>query len=179
MPHERATWNIDPVHSSVDFELQHLAVSTWRSRFGKVGGTLSFAEDGRGTGEVDVQIAPQSVVAEPVLHQKLQDGEFFDSANHPVIHFRAQGVEVGQAKSFKAKGELTIRGVTRPVVLEVEQLGFANNPFSKQRTVAFRARTMLSRSEFGLKWNAVLDSGAAYLGEQVQVSMVIEAALAA
>jgi polyisoprenoid-binding protein YceI len=169
-------WRIDPVHSSVEFAIEHLAISTFRARFKEVRGELQFEEATPLESSVSVTIPVKSIdaVGDRLL-ARLFDGEFFDAENHPDLVFRSTGVEAAGERKYRVKGELTIKRTTRPVVLEVDYVGQATSPFGGQRVASFRAKTELDRGDYDLKWNAKLDTGANYLGERVKIELFLEA----
>lgn len=169
------TWAIDPVHSAAEFDLMHMQVSTFRSGFRIVQGTLVFDEANPANSKVQAKIDARSInVDDKPLLDRLMDQEFFFVTQHPYITFESTSVEKVDATHYRAKGNLGIRGVERPVTLEIEALGGANHPFARLPMKAFRATTSINRGDFGMKWNAVLDTGAAYLGEKVNITLQIE-----
>lgn len=165
------TWQIDPAHTSVDFAVKHLMISTVRGRFGSVSGTLT------GLGKspaLSVSIDAASIdtrVAQRDEH--LRSADFFDVANHPTITFTSRRVEGQPTRSFKLIGDLTIRGVTREVALDVEYQGGGKDPWGNQR-MGFSASGKLDRKEFGLTWNQVLEAGGLTVGDEVKFTIDVE-----
>jgi polyisoprenoid-binding protein YceI len=107
------------------------------------------------------------------LMSRLMDADLLGGRDHPTITFRSTGVEALDAAHWKVTGDLTIHGVTRPVVLDTRYCGQAPHPFSKKIAAAFRAESTIDRRDFGVIWNAAMDTGTAYLGERVQISLAI------
>lgn len=169
------TWVVDPVHSAVEFEVAHMHVSTFKGRFGQMEGTLVLDEQNPSASSLQASAEAKSVeVKDPGLYDRLLSDDFFSAEKNPKLLYRSTKVEKRDATHWHVEGELTLRGVTRPVPLEVEALGGGNHPFARVPMKAFRARGELNRADFGMKWNAALDTGAAYLGEKVRLSLQIE-----
>ena len=170
------TWTIDPVHSSVEFSLEYMGVSTYRTGFRALEGTMTLDPRRPAESSVQVSIPVASVdVTNERLMGRLMDPDLLGGKDHPTITFASTTVEPVEATRWTVSGDLTIHGVTRPVTLETRFLGEAKHPFSGKMAVFFRAETAINRSDFGVTWNAALDTGGAYLGERVRVSLVIMA----
>jgi polyisoprenoid-binding protein YceI len=171
------TWTIDPVHSSVEFSLDYMGISTYRSGFRKLEGALRFdpARPAQSSVTASIQVASIDVTNERLMG-RLMDPDLLGGKDHPTITFRSTRVESEDATHWRVSGDLTIHGVTRPVVLDTRALGQARSPFSGKMSGAFRAETTIDRRDFGVTWNAALDTGGAYLGERVHVSFLILAA---
>ena len=171
-----STWTIDPVHTSVEFGVKHLNVSTFKGRFKTVGGTIQLNEANPSSSSVTAEIDANSIdiVAERLFGHVVSK-DFLDTEQYPKLSFKSTHVEKVDDKHWKVSGDLTIRDATRPVVLNTEFLGQETHPFSKKSVAAFLATTTINRGDFGLTWNAVMDSGAAYVGEQVTITLHIEA----
>lgn len=170
-----STWKIDPVHSSVELAVSHMHVSTFRSRFSGVVGTLRLDEENPAQTSLEASVEVKSLeVRDKPLYDRLMGDSFLWADKHPQLLFRSTKVERRDATHWQVDGELTIRGVTRPQALEVEALGGGTNPFGGKKMKAFRARGALQRGEFGITWNAPLDIGAPYLGETVTLELQVE-----
>jgi polyisoprenoid-binding protein YceI len=171
------TWTIDPVHSSVEFSLDYMGFSTYRTGFRALEGSLEFDPARPAASSVNASIRVPSVdVTNERLMSRLMDADLLGGNDHPTISFRSTRVEPTDAARWKVTGDLTIHGVTKPVVLDTHFLGHGVHPFSKKVSAAFRAETAVDRSQFGVTWNAALDTGGPYLGERVNISIVILAA---
>src|SRR5262249_61266909 len=109
------------------------------------------------------------------LMARLRDADLPGGKEHPIVTFKSTRVEALDPARFKVTGDLTIHGVTRPVALDARYLGQAKHPFSGKIAAAFRAETAIDRREFGVTWNAAMDTGGAYLGERVSISLAIMA----
>lgn len=169
------TWAIDPAHSSVEASIRHLMVSKVRGRFASFSGTVEVAEDIRDT-KLDVSIDAASVdtgVEDRDGHLKSED--FLDVENHPHITFHSETAQHVEGDQWQVPGQLTIRGVTRPVTLDVEFLGIQTDPWGNDKA-AFEATTELNREDFDITWNAALESGGVLVGKSLNVELLIQLA---
>ena len=170
-----STWTIDPVHSIAEFTVKHMVVATVKGRFRSLAGTLIINEANPADSEVTATIDVASIdTAEPQRDAHLRSDDFFNAERFPHITFRSTRIEPAGEDRWRMTGDLTIRDVTRPVTLDVEYDGQTTNMYGKQ-VVAFTAQTELNRKEFGLKWNALLETGAAVVADRVRVTLHIEA----
>src|SRR5258705_1408064 len=171
-----ATWTIDPVHSSVEFSLDYMGFSTYRTGFRALEGSLEFDAARPAASSVNATIPVASVdVTNDRLMSRLMDPDLLGGKDHPTITFTSTRVEAVDPAHLKVTGDLTIHGVARPVVLDARYLGQATHPFSNKTTVAFRTDTAIDQRDFGVTWNAAMDTGGAYLGERVHISLGIMA----
>lgn len=169
------TWVLDSLHSSAEFELSHMSVSTYRGRFRVMTASLVLDEANPAQSKVSAEVEVRSIDVEPgPLLDRLLAEEFFDAAKHPTLRFESTRVEPTAPNRFRATGRLSIRGVEREVTFDFETLGTATHPFVQKPMKAFRGKATIDRGEFGMKWNAPLDTGAAYLGEQVSLTLNTE-----
>ena len=167
-------WSFDLVHSSVNFTVRHMVVSKVRGRFTKWDGALVMDEQKPANGRVEVVIDAGSI--DTGVEQRdghLKSPDFFDVASFPTITFKSAKVETAGAGVLKVTGELTMHGVTRPVVLDVEYAGSAKDPWGGVRA-GFSARTSLDRKDFGLTYNQLLETGGVVVGETVEISIEAE-----
>jgi polyisoprenoid-binding protein YceI len=165
-------WQIDPTHSELTFQIRHL-VSRVRGTFGDWSGTIAVDPDDLKAGRVEVAIQTASIDTNNDRRDKhLRSGDFFDAEGHPAITFRSRRVE-NQGRAIRVHGDLTIRGVTKPVVLEGEYLGTTRGPEGKRR-IGFQAETTINRHDYGVSWNRVVESGS-MLGDEVTVELVVAA----
>jgi polyisoprenoid-binding protein YceI len=172
---EVATWRIDPVHTHVEFAVRHLMVATVKGRLGEVEGTITFDEADPTGSSVDVRIAAASVdTREPQRDAHLRSADFLDAERHPYLTFKSRRIEPGGNGEFTAYGDLTIRGVTREVALEGEYLGTSRSPYGFQ-VAGFSARTRINRKDYGLNWNAALETGGVLVGDEVRINLEVEA----
>jgi polyisoprenoid-binding protein YceI len=169
------TWEIDPAHSFAEFAVRHMMVATAKGRFTKVAGTIKLDEANPAASSVDATIETASIdTGQPQRDAHLRTDDFFNAEQHPQITFRSTRVESVDDTRAKVYGDLTIRDVTKEVPLEVEFLGQIKDPYGKQRA-GFVVETTINRLEFGLKWNALLETGGAVVSDRVRVTLNIEA----
>ena len=166
------TWTVDPIHSSIGFEVKHLGISTFRGRFSGYEGTIETTDGALERVEGSVQVASVDV-RDDQLAAHLQSEDFFDAANHPSIAFASTGVRpVGDG--YELDGELTIRGVTRPVTLAVEIDGAGEDPYGGRR-LSVVGSGEIDRFDYGIPFNAKTPSGALVAGERVRLVLSVEA----
>ncbi len=169
------TWQIDPRHSSAQFGVTHLMISTVRGEFHGVNGTVVLDDKDITKSTVDVSIDATSVdTREPDRDKHLKSADFFDVANYPAIAFKSSKVEQVSPGQLKVTGDLTIRGKTRQVVLNVDgPKSPIKDPWGQQRS-AVSATTKLNRQEFGVSWNKTLDSGGVVVSDDVNITLDVE-----
>lgn len=168
-----STWTIDAAHTSVEFAVKHMMIATVKGRFGNVAGTVTLDDTDPTLSSVLVEIEAASIDTRVKQRdQHLRSSDFFDVENWPTLTFRSRNVE-RKGDGFQVTGELTIRGVTREVVLDVTDQGRGRNPYG-QTIAAFAARTTIDRREFGLTWNQALESGGILVGNDVKISIEAE-----
>jgi polyisoprenoid-binding protein YceI len=170
------TWSIDPSHSEVGFTVRHLGISKTRGRFATFAGDIVVAERPEDS-RVSVTIDPASVdTKDSGRDDHLRGADFFDVAEHPEWTFVTTGVEAAGGDRWAVTGDLTIAGVTRPVVLATEVTGVVTDPWGNDR-VGFVASTEVNREDFGLTWNAALETGGLLVGKTVKIDLEVEAVL--
>jgi len=172
-------WDFDPAHSSIEFTVRHMLVSKVRGRFTKWSGALELDEQDWSRSRVDVTIDVASVdTHETQRDAHLRSPDFFDASSHPQITFRSKKV-APRGDRLAVTGDLTIRGTTREITLDVERGGLvAKDPWGKRRA-GFNATATIERKEFGVSFNQALDHGGLALGDQVNIAIEIEATAAA
>jgi len=168
-------WEIDSSHSSVHFSVRHLVIAKVRGTFGRWSGTVQVPGGDFSKASVDVTIDASSIdtgVAQRDGHLKSPD--FFDVAAYPELRFVGTRVQSRSGDEIDLVGELTIKGITREVVLHVEQHGQTKDPWGNLRA-AFTAKTSIDRKDFGLTWNQALETGGVMVGDRVDIEAEIEA----
>ena len=168
-------WEIDSSHSSVHFSVRHLVIAKVRGTFARWSGTVQVPDGDFSKGTVSVTIDASSIntgVDQRDTH--LKSADFFDVAQFPELSFVGKRVEPRSGNEIDVVGDLTIRGITREVVLRVEQHGQAKDPWGNLRA-AFTAKTSIDRKEFGLTYNQVLETGGVMVGDRVEIEAEIEA----
>ncbi len=166
-------WKVDPAHTSVEFSVRHMAITTVRGRFEKVEGSVDL-KDGRLT-EMRASIQAASVnTREPQRDEHLRSADFFDAANYPQLEFRSTRIEPRGEGRYLVVGDLTMRGQTHPVELTAEVTDVITDPYGQKR-VGISAEGTLRRSQWGLTWNATLEAGRLLVADQVRIAVEVEA----
>ena len=167
-------YGLDASHSHVGFSVRHLMVSKTKGRFADVTGTVHIGEDPLDS-SVEVDIAVASIdTRDETRDGHLRSPDFFDAEQHPTIHYRSTKVSPAGEGRWTVEGDLTVRGVTLPVPLEVAFEGGAKDPWGNHR-IGFTAQTELDREAFGLTWNQTLETGGVLVGKQVRIEIEAEA----
>jgi polyisoprenoid-binding protein YceI len=168
-------YEMDGAHSGAHFSVRHMMVSNVRGEFSKVSGRVALNAADLSQTSVEAEIDASSIqTREPARDQHLRSGDFFDVARFPSITFKSTSVKVGHGGGFQVAGDLTIRDVTRSVILEVEPLSpETRDPYGYLR-LGTSATTKISRSDFGLTWNALLETGGVVVGDEVKITLDIE-----
>lgn len=169
------TYQIDPAHSEATFQVRHL-ITKVRGRFPEFEGTITFAPDDVANSSVVFAIQTKSIDTNQAQRDEhLRSADFFDVEKFPLLTFKSTAVAARGDSQFDVTGELTIRDVTKTIVLPVAYLGAAKDPWGKDK-VAFEAEITLNRKDYGLNWNAALETGGFLVGDDVKVSLSIQAA---
>ena len=169
------TWDFDLSHSSVNFSVRHLMVSKVHGRFQSWTGNLVIDNDDITRSTVNVEIDAASIdTKEEKRDAHLRSPDFFDVENNPKLTFKSTSVKKVSDDELEVTGDLTIRGTTKPVVLKVESNGTVKDPWGGTRA-GFSAKTSINRKEFGLHWNALLETGGVVVGEKIEIGLEIEA----
>lgn len=167
-------WNIDLGHSNVQFSVRHLMVSKTRGTFNQFSGTVDYNEASPAASSVDVTLDISSIDTKDEKRDgHLKSPDFFDVATYPTMTFKSTRVEVIDDNHGKIYGNLTIRDVTKEVVLDTEFSGVAKSPWGSE-SAGFSASTKLNRKEYGLNWNVPLESGGWLVGEDVTIDIELE-----
>jgi len=172
-----STWEIDGSHSDVSFSVKHLMISKVRGHFGSFRGSIE-----TGPTLEDLEVKAVLVAASITTNDENRDGhlrsaDFFDTANYPEISFTSSKVEkANKENEFLVHGELEIRGIKRPITLEVEFGGVATDGYGQTKS-AVSATTVINRTEFGLTWNSALETGGVLVGENINIVIDLQATL--
>ncbi|MCU0511443.1 MAG: YceI family protein [Anaerolineae bacterium] len=170
-----ATWNLDTAHTSADFAVKHMMFATVRGSFSGISGVIHFDPANPAAAAVEATIPAASIstgMADRDNH--LRSPDFLDVANHASITFKSKAVQAADASHATVLGDLTIRGVTREVTMEVDFLGTSKNPWGQQ-VAGFAGRTTINREDFGLTWNQVLEAGGVLVGKEIKIELNVEA----
>jgi polyisoprenoid-binding protein YceI len=180
-----AKWTFEPGHTAAEFCARHMMVTLVRGHFKDVHGTLEFDPDNPRATSVEVALdAGRLWSGEPDRDAHLKSADFLDIEKHPTITFRGSDVELVGANEAKLRGALTIRGVTRPVILDVRYLGQWKTPWwedgvdkGPKTRAGFLATTRINRKDFGVNWNGTLDRGGVVVSDDVDITIDAEAIL--
>ena len=175
LPAATTDWQIDPAHTAAGFSVKHLMISTVRGQFKGVSGTVVWDDQDITKSKIDVTIDATTIdTSEPKRDEDLKSDKFFDVAKYPTITFKAKNIERVSSGKLKIVGDLTIHGVTKEVVLDVEgPTGPIKDPWGNTR-VAASAATKVNRQDYGVKWNANIDGGGVVVGDDVNITIDIE-----
>ncbi|MFD9689898.1 YceI family protein [Kitasatospora sp. NPDC059146] len=179
LSHLTGDWAIDTTHSEIGFAVRHAMVTNVKGRFTDYEGKLHLdgAEPHNSSAELVIKVASVDT-NQAQRDEHLRTGDFFAVETHPEIRFRSTSAEAVGDDSYRMTGELTIKGTTRPVVLELDYTGSATDAYGAER-VGFEGRTVVDRTQFGLTYNAALETGGVLIGEKVKLSFDISAVKAA
>lgn len=170
-------WQIDSSHSRIGFSVKHMMIATVRGEFKNYSGILDLdAQDitrSRISGEIDVTSID---TREGQRDDHLRSGDFFDVGNHPTIRFQSTRIEHVEGDQYRVVGDLSIRGITKEVVLDAEYAGIHKDPWGGTRT-GFTVTGGINRKDFGMQFNAALETGGVLVGEKVKLELEIEAVL--
>lgn len=170
-------WVVDPSHSSAEFSVRHMMVSHVRGRFKQMEGRILGALDHPEQSRVSIAIPVTSIdTGEPQRDAHLRSPDFFDAEHHPTITFESRSIERTGTDRFRVVGDLTMRGVTKEVSLDVTFEGQVRDPFGNQRA-GFTAETRINRKDWGLHWNALLEAGGVVVGDEVRITVPAEVVL--
>lgn len=176
------TWTIDPAHSLVEFAAKHMMITTVKGRLADVQGTITLDETRPERSRVEVEFAAASIdTRSEQRDQHLRSGDFLDVERFPTLTFRSTRVEgspLADGGDFRVVGDLTIRGVTREVTLDATFEGRGTDPWGAEK-VSFSASTKIDRRDFGLTWNAALETGGVLVSNDIKIQLEIQAARAA
>jgi len=166
------TWNIDPAHTTAEFKVKHMMISNVKGYFTKVAGVLTLDESDLTKSRVEASVEAASIdTREAQRDAHLKSPDFFDVEKFPILSFVSTGVRPVQEGELAVEGNLTIRGITRNVLFSVEgPTSPVKDPWGNYR-VAISATTKISRKDFGLTWNAALETGGILVGEEVTITL--------
>jgi len=168
------TWKIDPAHSYIEFAVKHLMFTTVRGRFSDVEGTITVVENDPSRSSVNATIKAASIDTRTGQRDDhLRSEDFLHAERFPDLTFRSTRIS-GDSDSFEVTGELTIRGVTREITLDATKEGAGKDPWGGER-VGFSATAKLDRRDYGLTWNQAIESGGVVVGNEVKISVEVQA----
>lgn len=169
-----AIWKIDPTHSDVEFKIRHLMITNVTGYFGKYDATVESSNDDFSDAKVSFEADVASISTKNEQRdQHLQSEDFFHAAQYPKLTFVSTNVKKVDDENYKVTGDLTMRGVTKPVELTVEFSGIVKDPYG-QTKAGFEIKGKINRKDFGVSFNAVTDNGGVMLGEEVKLQASVQ-----
>lgn len=172
-----ARWTIQDVHTAAEFSVRHMMITFVRGHFKNIAGTLDFDPERPERASATVTFDAASLWSgEPERDDHLRSEDFLHVERYPTISFRSTTVEPAARNEYRVTGDLTIRGATRPVTLDVRYLGQGRSPFDDTRA-GFTATARIDRHDFGVSWNAEMPDGGVVVGAEVFITIDVEAIL--
>lgn len=169
-----ATWTVDPAHSTAEFAIRHLMISTVRGRFSGISGQIVGDPNDWTGATAEIVIDAASVdTRQPDRDQHLRSADFFDVEKYPTITFKSTRIVKTGENRYEITGDLTIHGVTKSVTIQAESLGQSKDPWGGVRA-GISAETRINRKDFGLHWNQVLETGGVLVGDEVRINVELE-----
>jgi polyisoprenoid-binding protein YceI len=176
MSTSKTTWVIDPTHSEIQFKVKHLVISTVTGSFGKFEGSLETTRDDFSDAAIQFTADVDSINTNmPDRDAHLKSPDFFDAANHPKVEFKSKKFQKNGDSGYTLTGDLTIRGTTRELSLNVEFGGIMKDPWGNTKA-GFELSGKLVRKDFGLSWNAITEAGGLVVSEEVKILVNVELA---
>ncbi len=170
-------WQIDPTHTTIEFSVKHMMITTVRGQFKSFAGNLHIDPSNPAASRVEGSIDVASIdTREAQRDAHLRSADFFDVENYPKMSFRSSRIEPLGANQYKVYGQLTIKDVTREVVFDVADEGRGQDPWGNQRW-GISASTKISRKDFGLTWNVALETGGWLVGDEVKIAVDLQLVL--
>jgi len=168
------SWQIDPAHSSIHFTARHMMIAKVHGRFEQFTGTINFDENNPANTAVDITIDAASITTKEAQRDgHLRSGDFFDVETYPTLTFTSTRVELIDEDTAQLYGDLTIKDVTKEVVLDVEYLGQAQSPWGTTNA-GFTGTTSINRKDWDLNWNVALETGGFLVGDKIQINIELE-----
>jgi polyisoprenoid-binding protein YceI len=169
------TWNIDPAHSAAEFKVKHMMISNVKGKLTGISGSLSLNEAGQALSSVEATIPVATLsTGDEQRDGHLKSADFFDAENLPTATFKSSAVKVKGDEELEVTGELTLHGVTKAVTFAVEGPSApGRDPWGNTR-IGLSATTKINRKDFGLTWNAALETGGMLVGEDVTITLDVQ-----
>jgi polyisoprenoid-binding protein YceI len=172
---EISTWNVDPAHSAAEFKVRHMMISYVKGKFSGLSGVLRLDESDYAHSTVEVSIPTASVkTVDETLDAHLKNEDFFDVEKYPTLTFKSTNIRSTGGHDYAVTGDLTIRGVTKSVVLSANDVSEpSNDPWGNVR-IGLSGSTKINRRDFGLVWNAPLEFGGVLVGDEVTITLDVQ-----
>lgn len=168
------TWKIDPLHSEIEFKVKHLMITNVTGHFAEYDATVEAGAEDFSDAKISFEANVNSVSTKNAQRDEhLKGADFFDAANHPKITFTSTEVKKKDAENFILKGDLSIRGVTKPVELNVEYNGITVDPWG-QTKAGFELTGKINRKDFGLSWSATTEAGGLVVSDDVRLILGVQ-----
>lgn len=172
----KTVWNVDKSHSTVDFSVKHMMFATVKGGFHDYDATIVADPTDLTTAEIDFTVDVASIdTRSSDRDAHLRSGDFFDVDNHPKMTFKATNIEKTDDDEYKVTGDLTLRGTTKPETFSVIFEGTGQDPWGNEKA-GFAVEGKIKRSDYGLTWNAPLEAGGVLVGDQIKISLQLQAA---
>jgi polyisoprenoid-binding protein YceI len=170
-----STWKIDPAHSAAEFKVRHMMISYVKGKFSGLSGVLKLDENDYTRSTVEVSIPAASVrTVDDKLDAHLKEADFFDVEKFPTLTFKSTSIRTTGDRDYAVTGDLTIRGVTKSVILSVNDVSEpSKDPWGNQR-IGLSGSAKINRKDFGLVWNAPLEFGGMLVGEEVAITLDVQ-----
>jgi len=174
-PASVTTWNLDPAHSSAEFKVRHMMISNVKGSFRGLKGVLNLDQANPSNSSVKASADVNTLTTgDEQRDAHLKSADFFDAASYPEIAFQSTSVKPLGSDEFQVAGDLTMHGVTKPVVFAVEDLGEpGKDPWGNLR-IGLTAMAKVNRKDFGLTWNASLETGGVLVGEEITITLDVQ-----
>lgn len=171
----KAKWNVDKIHSTIGFSIKHMMISNVKGTFNEFEADIVADPTDLTDAEIEFNIDASSVDTKVKdRDDHLRSGDFFDVENHPNMTFKATEITKKSDDNYDLTGDFTIRGTTNPVTFDVTFEGVAKDPMSGDEAAGFTGSTEISREDFGLTWNAALETGGFVVGDKVKINIEIQ-----
>lgn len=171
----KSVWNVDASHSSIEFKVKHMMMANVRGQFKDFQAHVTADPEDLTTAEIDFTVHVNSIDTKDEQRDgHLKSADFFDVEQYPNLTFKATKIERKSGADYAMTGDITIRDVTKPITFDVTAEGIGKDPWGNERA-GFTATASLNRKDFGLNWNALLETGGVLVGEQVKISVELEA----
>ena len=170
-----STWNLDATHTVAEYKVRHMMISFVKGKFSGLSGVLNLDESDYTRSSVKVSIPSASVnTVDEKLNAHLREADFFDVEHYPTLTFQSTSIRSTGNQDYAVDGDLTIRGVTKPIILNVTDVsGPSKDPWGNQR-IGLSGSAKVDRREFGLEWNAALELGGVLVGEEVTITIDVQ-----
>lgn len=171
----KSVWNVDTAHSSLEFVVKHMMISKAKGNFNSFEAVIEADPEDLTEAKFEFTIDPSSIdTRNKDRDDHLRSADFFDVENHPKVTFIVTDIKKKSGNDYDVTGDLTIRGTTKPVNVDVVFEGQSKDPMSGNEVAGFSGKTKFSRKDFGLTWNAALETGGVLVGDEVKVNIEIE-----